>query len=74
MTSTRVMLQLQVQTTITTATVNNLQLIILGIFPRISDIIGLHHFTYYVRDIGVDVIKIVQELSTFAKNARLWAM
>lgn len=46
---------------------------IIGIFPRVSDIIGLHHFTYYIKDIGLNMAKLANETAEFAHKARLWA-
>jgi len=45
---------------------------IIGIFPRLSGIIGLHHYTMYIRDTGLDVIKLANESSKFAHQAKLW--
>ena len=46
---------------------------IIGIFPRLSSIIGLHHFTVYIRDTGLDPVKLANETASFARKARLWA-
>lgn len=45
---------------------------IIGIFPRISDIIGLHHFSYYVRDIEFNVTQFVKEVGSFTRKSKLW--
>lgn len=47
---------------------------VIGIFPRISDIIGLHHFSYYVRDIEFNVTQFVKEVGEFTRNSKLWAV
>ena len=46
---------------------------LVGIFPRISDIIGLHHYQYYVKDIGIDMVRIANHTAAFASKARLWS-
>ncbi|RYH19207.1 glycosyltransferase family 61 protein [archaeon] len=46
---------------------------VVGIFPRISDIIGLNHLIYYVRDIELDINKMVEEIVDFQKKTHLWA-
>ena len=46
---------------------------IIGIFPRLSGIIGLHHYTVYIRDIGLDVVKLANDSAKFATQSRLWA-
>jgi hypothetical protein len=48
---------------------------ILGIFPRIADIVGLHHFTYYIKNIqpSFDMITFVNETAAFVKKAKLFA-
>jgi hypothetical protein len=46
---------------------------IIGIFPRVCDIIGLHHFSYFTRDIGLDVVKLANETATFYDKATLWS-
>lgn len=46
---------------------------IVGIFPRISDIIGLHHFIYYVKDITLDGTQLAHEAHDFYSKAHLWA-
>lgn len=46
---------------------------IIGIFPRLSGIIGLHHYTMYIRDTGLDVIKLANETLKFSTQARLYA-
>ncbi|KAJ1432298.1 hypothetical protein B484DRAFT_395042 [Ochromonadaceae sp. CCMP2298] len=44
---------------------------IIGIFPRLSEIIGLHHFTNYIRDTGLDVVGFANQTAAFAYNARM---
>lgn len=46
---------------------------ILGIFPRMADIVGLHHFMYYIRDIEFTMPTFVKEVADFVKKAKLWA-
>ncbi len=46
---------------------------IIGIFPRISDIIGLHHSTVYIKDVGLNMVKLANDTASFAHKARLWA-
>jgi hypothetical protein len=46
---------------------------IIGIFPRLSGVIGLHHFTVFIRDVGLDVVKLANDSAKFATQARLWA-
>eukprot|EP01039_Chlorochromonas_danica_P005775 gene5775-6360_t len=46
---------------------------ITGIFPRIADIIGLHHFSYYVRDIQMNGEQLAKETFDFYKKTRLWS-
>lgn len=45
---------------------------ILGIFPRIADMVGLHHMTYYIFKMNpFDMIKFANETAAFARQARL---
>eukprot|EP01038_Epipyxis_sp_PR26KG_P016084 gene16084-21847_t len=47
---------------------------LIGIFPRVSAIVGLHHYTYYVdKAIGVKVEKLVKDTYEFSKKVNLWA-
>lgn len=46
---------------------------IIGIFPRIADIVGLHHFSYYIRDTVLDVVKLANETAAFFEKASLWS-
>lgn len=46
---------------------------ILGIFPRISDIIGLHHYIYYIKDVNLNLLKLADDIETFYKKAKLWS-
>ena len=45
----------------------------IGIFPRISSIIGLHHYIYYTKDIGMDVTKLAEDIAKFVSKAKLWS-
>jgi hypothetical protein len=44
---------------------------IIGIFPRISDIIGLHHFSY-LKDSSFQINKFIEEVHDFYKKSKLW--
>jgi hypothetical protein len=46
---------------------------IIGIFPRICDIIGLHHFSYYVKDITLNVTQLAEEIHDFHQKVKLWS-
>jgi hypothetical protein len=46
---------------------------ILGIFPRLSSVIGLHHYTVFIRDVGLDVVKLANDTAKFFHQARLWS-
>lgn len=47
---------------------------VVGIFPRLSSIIGLHHYTYYAnKEIGVNVTNLVEDVVSFASKAKLFA-
>jgi hypothetical protein len=48
---------------------------IIGIFPRVSDIIGLHHFSYYKDPKNLknfDIHDFVTEIADFYKKSKLW--
>lgn len=47
---------------------------IIGIFPRLSGVIGLHHYTVYIRDVGLDVVKLANDSAKFSSQTRLWAI
>jgi hypothetical protein len=49
----------------------------IGIFPRVANIVGLHHYSYYVRDdttdtIKIDPVKLVQDVAAFYKSVKMW--
>lgn len=44
---------------------------LVGIFPRLSGIVGLHHYSYYIKDITLDANKLVQDIYEFHQNALL---
>jgi hypothetical protein len=46
---------------------------IIGIFPRLSGVIGLHHYTVFIRDTGLDVVKLANDTAKFTAQAKLWA-
>lgn len=46
---------------------------VIGIFPRLSGIIGLHHYTVYIRDVGLDVVKLANESARFVHQTGLWS-
>ena len=47
---------------------------IIGIFPRLSSIIGLHHYTVFIGDGsgGLDVVQLANDSAQFVSQARLW--
>ncbi len=44
----------------------------IGIFPRISDIIGLHHYSY-MKDVGFQIPTFIQDVGAFYRKSKLWA-
>ena len=43
---------------------------VIGIFPRVSDIIGLHHLVYYTKDVGLNLKQIAQEVQQFVTEVK----
>ena len=41
---------------------------LVGIFPRLSAVIGLHHYTYYVRDNVFDPATLASDAVAFARE------
>lgn len=51
---------------------------IIGIFPRMSEIVGLHHYTVYVKDEVLkapnhNMVKLANDVAEFTRKAKLWA-
>ena len=46
---------------------------ILGIFPRIADLVGLHHYSYYIKDVEFNGTKFILDVADFTNKCQLWA-
>jgi len=45
---------------------------IIGIFPRLSHIIGLHHFTYHLGDSKIDANRLINDTIKFKEETELF--
>jgi capsular polysaccharide biosynthesis protein len=46
---------------------------LVGIFPRLSAIIGLNHYTYYIKGIEFDPVQLAVDTEDYYKRVKLWA-
>lgn len=44
-----------------------------GIFPRLSGIIGLHHLTYFIKDLNFTPEALAEDTSKFYQKVKLWS-
>lgn len=45
---------------------------ITGIFPRLSAIAGLHHYSYYLKDVEFDPVRLANDSARFYNTVKMW--
>jgi capsular polysaccharide biosynthesis protein len=46
---------------------------LVGIFPRLSGIVGLNHYTYYIKGITFDPEKLALDTADYYNRVKLWS-
>lgn len=45
---------------------------LVGIFPRLSGIMGLHHYTYYIKGVEFDPVQLALDTADYYNKVKLW--
>lgn len=45
---------------------------LVGIFPRLSGIIGLHHYSYYIKDMEFNATQLAEDTASYYHRIKMW--